>query len=75
MSQRQPTDAPGHPAYALHPAYARMSENEARARNQAARALLEEWRGDLSGYEEDNADAIERALAPAPLSLREYGSK
>ncbi len=69
QNQIQPTAEPSHPAYAP------MREDEARARNRAARALLQEWRGDVSGYEEDNAEAIERALALAPLSLREYGSK
>lgn len=47
-------------------------------RNKAALALLEEWRNDTSGYEEDNAAAIDRALSIAqtePFRLREPSAK
>jgi hypothetical protein len=54
------------------------SANNQQAKNQAAIALLDEWLADESGYENDNAEAIERALAAIndnPLSLREPSSK
>lgn len=44
-----------------------------REMNQAALQLMRQWEADDSGYEEENADAIERALAVSPLSLREVG--
>lgn len=43
--------------------------------NQATLELIRQWKADDSGYEEENADAIERALAVSPLSLREIGRK
>ena len=46
-----------------------------RERNQALARLLDEWAADESGYEEDNAEAIERALQGYPLSLREASAK
>lgn len=51
--------------------YAVPSEEEIKVRNLAARKLLREWETDASGYEEENAEAIERALKDAPLSLRD----
>lgn len=46
-----------------------------RQHNLATQELLHQWQNDTSGYEEEQADAIERALTVEPLSLREVGRK
>ncbi len=56
-------------------AYAAPSEEDIKSRNLAAQRLLRTWMTDESGYEEANADAIERALQVSPVSLREHPVK
>jgi bifunctional DNA-binding transcriptional regulator/antitoxin component of YhaV-PrlF toxin-antitoxin module len=46
-----------------------------RAQNQKAIDLIHSWQNDDSGYEEENAEAIERALTIPPLSLRGVAQK
>lgn len=51
---------------------------EYQARNLAALALLDTWENDTSGYEEENAEAIDRALSRTetePFALREPSIK
>ncbi len=44
-------------------------------RNRGLLRLLQTWAEDESGYEEENAEAIDRAIDGYPLSLREHISK